>query len=376
MHTFLQIVQAVFNDAYKQRLPIHYLDGSHKSHFNYLTEQSIYESLLSESERRGVEKVFFTMYIMDNYVTFHSKFAFLNKVLENVFINDATRERFMNYFTKIQRTYHVLAKFAYTWRHKTTSLLITNDVYLNTLSEGAPRVFSLVQNKKKYLFAITDLVNILNTSLGNNFFFVAEPLPCKNPYTNIPFNKSTLYNIYFFIKRTDFIMPTMFHQYFLANFNLREYAEQNDNLIIEYAIKQFTIHTDVEELYFEITNMLEGDRHGRKIQIDPEFPKEKLVDIMRPYLELYYKGTYTVNELKRSNYVKEYCNKIKLFHKYNKHFGCKTFIQTTKTKNVFSGLPKLVPIFNDKHIVFNSEHKDDFYTSHLYFTCSDDEMVV
>lgn len=370
MHTFLQITQAVFNGAYKERLPIHYLDGSPGAAINYLNEQSVYENLLPQSERRGVEKVFFTIYITELKVCFRSKFAFLNKVLENMFINDETRERFMVYFTKIQRTYHVLAKFAYRWRHKTTPLLITKDVYLNALTENEPRVFSVVQNKKKYLFALTDLVNILNTSLGNNFFFVAEPLACKNPYNNLPFNKSTLYNIYFFIKRTDFIMPTMFHQYFLSNFNLRKYAEQNDDLIIEYAIKQFTIHSDVEELFYEITNMLESDKYGRKIKIDPEFPKEKLVDIMRPYLELYYKSTYTVNEAKRSNYITEYYKKIKLFHAFNKHFGNKTFTRASKTKNFFSGAPKFVATFNDAHIQFNSEHKDDFYTSHLYFNCS------
>jgi len=370
MHTFLQIAQAVFNNAYKEKLPIHYLDGSPGLALKYLNEQSVHEDFLPQSERRGVEKVFFTIYITELRACFRSKFAFLNKVLENMFINDETRTRFMTYFMKIQRVYHVLAKFAYRWRHKTAPLLITKDVYLNALIEDAPRVFSVVQNKKKYLFAITDLVNILNTSLGNNFFFVAEPLACKNPYNNLPFNKSTLYNIYFFIKRTDFLMPTMFHQYFLTNFNLREYAEQNDDLIIEYAIKQFTIHTDVEELFYEITNMLESDKYGRKIKIDPEFPKEKLVDIMRPYLELYYKSTYTVNEAKRSKYITEYYNKIKLFHTFNKRFGNKTFTRSIKTKNPFSGLSNFVAIFNEDHIVFNSEHKDDFYTSHLYFNCS------
>jgi len=370
MHTFLQIIQAVFNGAYKETLPIHYLDGNPQTSYYYLKEQSFHEALLPESERRGVEKQFFIMYILENHVTFRTKFAFVSDVLENIFMTDKTRMWFMNYFAKIQRVYHVFAKFAYRYRHKITPLLITKDVYLNNLTEGAPRVFSLVQNKKKYLFSITDLINILNTSLGNNFFFVAEPLPCKNPYTNLPFNKSTLYNIYFFIKRTDFIMPQMFHEYFMTNFNLREYAEQNDELILEYAIKQFTLHTDVEELFYEITTMLEGDRFGRKIKIDPDFPQERLVDIMRPYLELYYKGTYSVNEAKRSKYLRDYCNKIKLFHAYNNKFGQKTMTRITKTKPFCTSNINFAVTFNDKHIVFGSEYKDDFYTSHLYYNCS------
>ena len=370
MHTFLQIVQAVFNGAYKEPLPIHYLDGSVETQFDYLKEQSFHEALLPESERRGVEKQFFIMYVLENNVTFRSKFNFLNKVLENVFMTDKTKTRFMYYFAQIQRTYHILAKFAYRYRQKITPLLITKDVYLNNLTEGAQRVFSLVQNKKKYLFSLTDLVNILNTSLGNNYFFVSEPLPCKNPYTNLPFNKSTLYNIYFFIKRTDFIMPKMFHEYFMTNFDLRKFAEQNDELILEYAIKQFTMHTDVDELFYEIIHMLEGDRFGRKIKIDPEFPQEILVNIMRPYLELYYKGTYTANEVKRSNYAKQYSNKIKLFYAYNNHFGQKTMTRIPKTKPFCKSRITFTATFNDKHITFNSEYKDDFYTSHLYYNCS------
>ena len=84
MHTFLQITQAVFNGAYKERLPIHYLDGSPGAAINYLNEQSVYENLLPQSERRGVEKVFFTIYITELKVCFRSKFAFLNNLKKNI----------------------------------------------------------------------------------------------------------------------------------------------------------------------------------------------------------------------------------------------------------------------------------------------------
>ena len=41
------------------------------------------------------------------------------------------------------------------------------------------------------------------------------PFIYKNPYNNLLFNKSSLYNIYFAIKKSDYI----FHQYFLCLLN-------------------------------------------------------------------------------------------------------------------------------------------------------------
>jgi len=238
---------------------------------------------------------------------------------------------------------------------------------MNTLDEKQARVFSLIQNNKKYLFSITDLINILNNSLGNTFFFVSEPLSCKNPYTNIPFNKSTLYNIYFFIKKTDFIMPPMFHEYFKTNFNLRVYGEENDEMIRNYSIKQYVNNTETEELHNDIINILENDRYGKKLKIDREFPKEVLVNIMRPYLELYYKGTHTSDEQKREKYIDEFNCKIRNFYLYNKQFGRRYVKRMEQNAHPFKKDHKYVVSFEDKHISFYSNDRgDDFQTSHIY----------
>lgn len=368
MHTFLSIIQTILNADLENKIAVRYLDGSVEKYCEFCEEQMKYESMLPPEKRRGLEKQFLIMFILSNRVTVQTRLRFFRDSYENLFMNDETREKFLNYYMKIQRTYRVLSKFAFLCKHKSSSVFMNKDVYLNTLEENHPRVFTLVQHNKKYLFSITDLINILNTSLGNSFFFVSEPLPCKNPYTNIPFNKSTLYNIYFFIKKTNFIMPPMFYQYFLSNFNLRKYFEDNEELIREYSIRQYVNNTDTEELYHEIKSMLKGDKYGKKMKINPEFPKEKLVTIMRPYLELYYKGTHTINEEKRERYIDLFDFKIKRFYEYNKTFGYAVMNKVYGNTFDFSTKQKYEMTFNDKHIHFHEvESEHDFLTTHIEY---------
>ena len=368
MHTFLSIIQTILNADLENKIAVRDLDGSVEKYCDFYEEQIKNESMLPPEKRRGLEKQFFMTFVLLNRVTVRTRLRFFRDSYENIFMNDETREKFLNYYMKIQRTYNVLSKFAFLCKHKMTPILMNKDVYLNTIDENHPRVFTLVQNNKKYLFSITDLINILNTSLGNSFFFVSEPLPCKNPYTNIPFNKSTLYNIYFFIKKTSFIMPPMFYQYFLSNFNLRKYFEDNEELIREYSIKQYVNNSDTEELYYEIASMLKGDKYGKKMKINPEFPKEKLVTIMRPYLELYYKGTHTIDEVKRERYIDEFDCKIKRFYEYNKTFGRAVMNKVYGNTFDFITKQKYEMTFNDKHIHFNElEPEHDFLTSHIEY---------
>jgi hypothetical protein len=368
MHTFLLIIQTIFNSGLENKIPIRYLDGSVQKYNEFYQEQSKYESTLPVEKRRGLEKQFFIMFILSNRVTVQTRLRFFKDSYENIFMNDETREKFLVYYLKIQRTYRVLSKFAFLCKYKSSPVFMNKDVYLNTIDEDHPRVFTLVQNNKKYLFSITDLINILNTSLGNSFFFVSEPLPCKNPYTNIPFNKSTLYNIYFFIKKTNFIMPPMFHQYFLSNFDLRKYFEDNEELIREYSIKQYVNNSEIDELYYEIISMLNSIKYGKKMKINPEFPKEKLVEIMRPYLELYYKGTHTIDEVKRERYIDEFDCKMKRFYEYNKTFGRAIMNKVYGNTFDFNAKQKYQMTFNDKHIHFHEvESENDFLTSHIEY---------
>ena len=227
----------------------------------------------------------------------------------------------MNLFSKIQRHYHAFARFAHIWRHKHATIQINHDLYMTPLCKTSRNVFSLLQNGKIYLFTAANLANSISASLSNAPHFFIEPLVAKNPYNNVPFNKSSLYNIYFFIKQTPIIFPILFHQYFLADFDLRKFRDENENNIRNIAIKSIIHNAHANELYTHTVAMLK--KYQPKIVIDKTYPRDTLAVIMRPYLSLYYMILYSTDEYAIINSKKELIYKLKRLYKYNPTFGRK-----------------------------------------------------
>lgn len=373
MHTFYQIIQYYFNGS----VPIAHLDGSVEDIVKYM--QTIYADRIKSNDdpKLGIIKQFFFMYITANKYSVISKFALLKEVFENIFMNKEAKEEFLNYFCKLQRVYFLLVKQAYRYKMKKSPIQVSTDVFMTPLLETNSRTFAIIQNGKKYLFSAIDLINIINSSLSNTSYFFAEPLVCKNPYNNIPFNKSTLYNMYFFIKKSTFLIPILFHYYFMENFNLKQFGEKHEILIRETSIKRHIEKTCVNELYDEIKAILHVNKYTRKLYIDRDFPKDRLVNIMRPYLHLYYLKTCTTDTVKRDVYGKEFNEKMMNFYLYNKRFGRKYYKREMRTTNPFivHRKHKYIISFDDDHLKFNDADEElrDFKYSHIHMAKLNDD---
>jgi hypothetical protein len=284
------------------------------------------------------------------------KFNFLNTTLMNIFLNDVNKEKTFEIFTKSQRTYHAFARFAQIYKYKKAELQINHDLYLNPITYQ--KHITILQNGKKYMFTATDLINIINTALSNAPHFFVEPLVSKNPYNNIPFDKSTLYNIYFFLRTTYHKMPILIEKYFLANFDITSFFYENESIIRDIAIENFVFKSESKILYPSVMNMIDKYDKKNKLYINDEFPKDKLVDIMRPYLHLYYITKYSFMFNKKENAYAELTYKFNQFVKFNPTFGRKNISVNKFTK-------KITITYDDKHINFYDIKKTNYNTSHL-----------
>lgn len=322
-----------------------------------------------------LQQIFFSMSPKENNVK--KKYLFFFKTIKNIFLAERQKKHFINIFCKIQQIYLSFNRFAYIYKYKKSCIIVNHDMELTNITEKGENVFTLFQNKHRYLFMIKDLIKIINNSLTNSYYFFIEPLSSKNPYNNIILNKSALYNIYFFIPKC----PEIFHKFFLTNFNISEFKIQYSYLLREYTLNQYVENEPVDVLEDYVLDMIDEFNHSHRddenmrIKIDEDFPSKDLVDIMKPYLKLYLKGKYSlIASVKKQSY-NLLDNKLVRFHNFNPFFSKKNTSISYKfnskmnfTKfNIESNInfetlvnTELNISFNTDHVIFDNPNLDSY----------------
>ena len=280
-----------------------------------------------------------------------TKYEFLSKVLSNNFLTNNQKEEFLYWFSQTQRAYFALARFANLIRYKNAKCVVDFDMGLNEISETTQGVICIYENNYTYLFKIHDLIHIFNAALTNSDLFFSNTLTVKNPFSNIPFNKSTLYNIYFFIRFNTFIIPSLIHHYFLLHFNIKKFESKFEHIIREKEIQRYINTSSTETLFPIVITMLHQFflRYRLKFNIHPDFPKNTLVNIMKRYLLLYYTSLYSLIKSQESRALRHLNRGLLEFLEFNPQFGRK-FVHITKVYSVKRGIfiRKQVVTFNSR----------------------------
>ena len=269
------------------------------------------------------------------------KFNYLKSVLDNPFLSSNQKTEFISIFQDIQKIHNNLCKFVWKCKWKISKISNQHDLIMNPINENQYFVCSLLQYGRKYLFTKTDLTKIIENALTNSPYIHAEPLPIKNPYNNSIFDKSHLYNIYFFMKHGGFILPSIFHQYFLHNFHLKIFRNNTENMIREMHVKTMTTDTtDNDKLFWDINTMLDAYNKqcydpNMKIIIHDDFPDEVLIPAMKPFLHLFYTSNYSLCISSKTNARFELIYQLNRFKTKSPGFGRK-YIKVTDKNNIYN----------------------------------------
>jgi hypothetical protein len=248
----------------------------------------------------GIEHVNFikTIFILSH----KSKFNGLQtNYINTVFTTDNDRELFLCFFSNIQRTYWMLTRFAIFIKKIKYKLNVNHDMFLTPISIKQKNVYIHYENNHIYLFTVQDLSRIITTAICNSPQFYSEPLLPKNPYSGVTFSNTDLYNMYFRMKDSLITVPPVMYAYFLSNFNIDTFKNNNQVLIRNVYINQFVKNEDQDEIVEYIYDMLAP---FTRLKIDTEFPESVLVDTFKDVLVNYLRYKYSHDTSRRSyNYM-------------------------------------------------------------------------
>jgi hypothetical protein len=346
MKTFFNILQTLVNRKLKSYPDEPFLFFSTSNIDQEYYNENIYISFFINNIYYKEKKLLYEDY---HYRIANAKFLALNEYLNNIFYTKEIKETIFNIFSKAQKCYHAFSRFSHIYKFKKYKVVVENDLSLNPLNPNHRNTFILIENNSKFLFSLNDLISIIETAICNSPNFFADPIWPENPYNKQKLKPSTLYNIYFKLKESGRLISSLFHFFFLEHFQLSNFVEQYEAFIRENSIKKFIFNSPYTTLYIPTLKMLKNNKYTKLLKIDDEFPKDKLVDIFRPFLYYYYIYNYDIKGTSKIYSYKIFLHqKLKKFYQYNKLFGRKSY---SVNKN-FNSKTKSLSCFNTNHIGF------------------------
>ena len=273
---------------------------------------------------------------LNNKSSYKNKFHILNDIiLKNIYLSVDETNFFFEKFSKAQNTYNAFRKLSYIYKYKYSKRFeIDGDLCFNSFSEFSQKItISLIEDNVIYKFRISDLLNIINRSLSNSPNFFSEPLEIRNPYTNLPFKLSNLYNIYFKIKETNYIMPTLLQQYFTSNFDLIRFKNYNECFIRDKCIENFMRDASTDDKYYYIMKMFYIHYKSIYFKLDPYFPRTTTVNVFKHYLHSFLLEEYSLNPYVRETNKIQLDYNLTLFSQLNPEFGKKIWIRKRSSTN-------------------------------------------
>jgi hypothetical protein len=175
-------------------------------------------------------------------------------------ISDAFKDKqedMNNLYIKAKKIKNAFNRFLYLKKVNKANHVTTEDLYLNPLTIFPDhQKVSLFINNTVYDFRIANIINLWNDCLTKNDGLFVKPMELKNPFTNLPFKKYNLYNLFFSILESQFIMNSMILSFFKINFDIDTFIYINFPLLKDLCITNFIKNGSTHELYDEINNML------------------------------------------------------------------------------------------------------------------------
>lgn len=286
-----------------------------------------------------------------------NKYDKMKRILDNMFIDNKTKNEFMKNISNAQFAYRGFSKLAHLYKYNKAPTQITTNMMYDEIKPGHRDTIEIYHEGSRYLFTKHDLSRIINTSLTNSPYYFAEPLVIRNPYNNVAFSKSILYTIYFRMVDNPLKFPVLFHNFVWLDFDLHLFRAENECLIREQYFRESLYNTPREMMNIEIRNML-NVYYPVTINIAHKFPYDELLRIFRPYYYLYLVSQYHISGLEKRILASEYLmDKLYELYMYNPYFGRVKYTNNKSGVGYSKSFYMDAPLFTMNHAYNYQLHK-------------------
>ncbi len=300
-----------------------------------------------------------------------------SNILDNNFVKMEQQEYIFSIYSLTMRRFLTLLRF----KHKLQLTYgrrysIDTDLHMNPLSEIHPNLkLTIIQNKTAYQFRLSDLGNIIESSLGNSSDLITMPQWPRNPYTNSPFTKTTLMIIFIAFSNSTLRLPTLFGLFVNIRFDLQLFEVRYEQVTREYSINTLLNNGDIDTQYDFIRDMMTTHETELKtISVHPSFPRAKIVAALKDSLALFLRARYASCFFERSNFRKKTVSSLQRFARLNPYWGRLIIIQpdVTEAERNLSDKGYSVFLISEKDTSLLTQSSDGKYVDIIY---TDDKHI-
>lgn len=274
------------------------------------------------------EVFYYLDYETDSINTVSAKFRLFDDILnhENFFYKNQA----VNEFCQAQKVYHTMTKFMRLKRAK--NMNIEEDLSCTPLSEYNDKFkIDIIQNNNLFTFLLRDLHCIWLKSLTYSSNMMSEPQRPKNPYNNIVFTQTNLYNIYFALFFNGFRINKLIHSHVSENLSYQDFVYNNSSDLLEHSLMEYIQGLSDISCYNMIRDLkMLYPRHTQRIYYNDNFPAnikvvcvKKLRKAINYYILMCFADNFAVINLKEEYYRK---NIIKELKKTQNFIFCRPYI--------------------------------------------------
>ena len=264
-----------------------------------------YSFIFSKVCDKHFPDIYFTQFhfTANNYNN-KSKISVYNLFMKNFLNGKSENDKFMEIYEETDRIFRVFTRFYNNHALKKTNIYpSTTDMNLEPLELLSERnKFTFIHEKTVYTFSVKDMIRIINSELLAHDRFFSTPKMPRNPYNNVPFTESILYNFYLYLLETRYTsVPEVFRRFVKSSLSLDIFLLKNEYYIREIIIENYDKQLTQKELYEEIILFLRSYKITN-FCIHIDFPKKKVISRFKKVLKYFWHATYNLASVMRRHY--------------------------------------------------------------------------